>query len=197
MIYFIEGKILEKSPANVVIENNGIAYVLNIPFTTYQNIGEIGENVRLYTYLKINEEEVNLYGFFKEEERKMFEYLISVPGIGPKVALRILSGIEIEQLYLGIINEDIEFLSRIPGVGKKTGERLIVELKNRIKKLEIKAETYETKEREKIIDAIEALIVLGLKRKEATEVINKIVKEKPSLSLDEIIREALKKWKID
>ncbi len=96
-----------------------------------------------------------------------------------------------------IINQDIDFLSKIPGVGKKIAERLIVELKNRMKKIDIKVPTYDIKEREKIIDAVEALIVLGFKRNQANEIVNKIVKENSSLPLDEIVKYALKKWKTE
>lgn len=194
MIYYIRGKLVFKSPARVVIENSGIGYSLNISLETSQSLAEEGQEVRLFTFLQVKDEEVSLYGFASEEERNAFNLLLSVPGIGPKVALRILSGMSINELYNAIIAEDAAFFTGIPGVGKKTGERLIVELKQRVEKLPAASEQYKTDNRKVVSGAVEALTVLGYKRKEAANTVSRIMKDKnkPS-SIEEIIKEALKK----
>ena len=195
MIYYIQGKIVYKSPARVVIENNGIGYSLNISIETSRALGEEGEETILFTFLQVKEEEVLLYGFATEEERQMFQILLSVPGIGPKVALRILSGMNISELYNAIVAEDITFFTGIPGVGRKIGERLIVELKQRVEKLPVLPEQQKVDNREIFSSAVEALIVLGYKRKEAASVVNRIIKENSNvaISIEDIIKQALKK----
>ncbi len=195
MIYYIQGKIVYKSPARVVIENNGIGYSLNISIETSRVLGEEGEETTLFTFLQVKEEEVLLYGFATEEERQMFQILLSVPGIGPKVALRILSGMNISELYNAIVAEDITFFTGIPGVGRKIGERLIVELKQRVEKLPVLPEQQKVDNREIFSSAVEALIVLGYKRKEAASVVNRIIKENSNvaISIEDIIKQALKK----
>jgi len=195
MIYYIQGKIVYKSPARVVIENNGVGYSLNISIETSRALGEEGEETILFTFLQVKEEEVLLYGFATEEERQMFQILLSVPGIGPKVALRILSGMNISELYNAIVAEDITFFTGIPGVGRKIGERLIVELKQRVEKLPVLPEQQKVDNREIFSSAVEALIVLGYKRKEAASVVNRIIKENSNvaISIEDIIKQALKK----
>ncbi|MCD6407984.1 Holliday junction branch migration protein RuvA [bacterium] len=193
MIGYIKGKIVHKSPARMIVENNGIGYVLNVSLQTSESVGEEGEDVKLFVHQQITDEEIQLYGFSTEEEKKVFELLLGVPGIGPRVALRILSGMSINELYNAIVAEDAEVFTKVPGVGRKTGERLIVELKQRVEKIPTIPGIKE-KEREIFVAAVEALTVLGYKRKEATAAINKVMKEKKEdLNLEEIIKEALKK----
>ncbi len=195
MIYYIQGKIVYKFPTRVVIENNGVGYSLNISMETSRALGEEGEEITLFTFLQVKEEEVLLYGFATEEERQMFQILLSVPGIGPKVALRILSGMNISELYNAIVAEDITFFTGIPGVGRKIGERLIVELKQRVEKLPVLPEQQKVDNREIFSSAVEALTVLGYKRKEAVSVVNRIIKENSNvaISIEDIIKQALKK----
>lgn len=194
MIYYIQGKLTFKSPARVVVENSGIGYTLNVSLETAQSIGEEGDNVRLFTFQQIREEEVNLFGFATERERETFLMLLSVPGIGPKVALRILSGLNTEELYRAILSEDTAVFTSVPGVGKKTGERLIVELKQKVEKLPVPAEQKEGSDREIFASAVEALTVLGYKRRDAATAVSRIMKEAgKKLSIEEIIRISLKK----
>jgi Holliday junction DNA helicase RuvA len=191
MLYFIKGKVFSKTPTSVVIENNGIAYFLEVSLQTSSKVQE-GEDVLLYVYQQISEERINLYGFKNIEERDLFLLLITVPGIGPKVALRILSGLSIEEIYQGIISEDITVFKNVPGIGRKTAERVIVELKQKIEKVFVSVDNY--KERELLINAIEALTVLGYKRNEAAGIVSKIIKEKnTNITLEELIKEALRK----
>ncbi|MBN1446115.1 MAG: Holliday junction branch migration protein RuvA [Candidatus Omnitrophica bacterium] len=194
MIYYIQGKLVFKSPARVVLENNGVGYTLNVSLETSQSIGEEGENIRLFTFQQIREEEINLFGFSTERERETFLMLLSVPGIGPKVAMRILSGLRTDELYNAILSDDASVFTNVPGVGKKTGERLIVELKQKVEKLPVSEERQEDSEREIFASAVEALTVLGYKRREAAVSVGKIMKEKGrKMSIEEIIKEALKK----
>ena len=196
MIYYINGKIVEKNPIKVVVEKDGIGYVVNVSLQTSENIGNPGDDVKLYTVLKIADEDINLYGFSTNHEREFFLLLIEVPNIGPKVALRILSGSSVEEIYNAISNEDPSFFTKIPGVGKKTGERLIVELKQKIEKIELvpSGESIKT-DRELFSNAVDALTVLGYKRAEAISSVKKILSQfnNKSLTLEEVIRETLKK----
>ncbi|MCX7917497.1 MAG: Holliday junction branch migration protein RuvA [bacterium] len=191
MLYFIKGKIFLKTPTYIIIENNGIGYFVEVSLNTSEKIEE-GEEVLLYTYQQVSEEKINLYGFIEKEERELFLLLITVPGIGPKVALRILSGLTIEEIYQGIISENVDVFKNVPGIGKKTAERMIVELKQKVEKIPVLVNNY--KERELLFNAIEALVVLGYKRKEAGEIVNEILKEKrEKTTLEDLIKEALRK----
>lgn len=195
MLYYIKGKIVEKTPTRVIVEKDGTGYIIDVSLQTSENLGEIGDEAKLYTVLKISDEDVNLYGFSSLQEREFFLLLIGVPGIGPRVALRILSGSTVEQLYSAISEEDATFFTKIPGVGKKTGERLIVELKQRIEKMRpVISEEVAKIDRDIFINAVEALTVLGYKRSEAISAVKKILNQiGEKVSLEEVIKEALKK----
>ncbi|MDD3726554.1 MAG: Holliday junction ATP-dependent DNA helicase RuvA, partial [Candidatus Ratteibacteria bacterium] len=139
-------------------------------------------------------EEVYLYGFATEKERDAFLMLISVPGVGPKVALRILSGLTTDELYQAILSEDTSTFTEVPGVGKKTGERLIVELKQKIEKLPVLPGKEEKVERDVFTGAVEALMVLGYKRKDAVSAVSRVIKEaERGMGIEEVIKEALKR----
>jgi Holliday junction DNA helicase RuvA len=191
MLYFIKGKIISKTPTSIIIENNGIGYFLEVSLQTSSEINE-GEEVLLYVYQQISEDRINLYGFKSLEERELFLLLITVPGIGPKFALRILSGLTIEEIYQGIVSEDVSVFKNVPGIGKKTAERMIVELKQKVEKIPVIVDNY--KERELLINAVEALSVLGYKRKESASIVAEIIKEKKGdITLEDLIKEALRK----
>ncbi|MCM8821161.1 MAG: Holliday junction branch migration protein RuvA [Candidatus Omnitrophica bacterium] len=194
MIYYIQGKLVYKSPTRVVVENNGIGYTLSVSLETSHSLGEEGDDVKLFTYQIVREEELQLYGFATEKEREAFLMLISVPGVGPKVALRILSGLTTDELYQAILSEDISLFTEVPGVGKKTGERLIVELRQKIEKLPVIPGKEEKIERDVFTGAVEALIVLGYKRKDAVSAVSRVIKDAGrALSIEEVIKEALKR----
>ncbi|MGB9678215.1 MAG: Holliday junction branch migration protein RuvA [Candidatus Ratteibacteria bacterium] len=193
MLYYIKGKVFLKTPTYVVIEANGIGYFIEVSLQTSEKLYE-GQDTLLYIYQQISEEKINLYGFKDKEERELFLLLITVPGIGPKVAMRILSGLTIEEIYHGIVSEDISVFKNVPGIGKKTAERMIVELKQKVEKIPVLVDNY--KEREILINATEALIVLGYKRKDVSEVLIEIIKEKKgSIKLEDLIKEALRRLK--
>ncbi|MCM8804177.1 MAG: Holliday junction branch migration protein RuvA [Candidatus Omnitrophica bacterium] len=191
MLYFIKGKIFLKTPTYIVIENNGIGYFVEVSIQTSEKLEE-GQETFLYVYQQVSEERINLYGFRDKEERELFLLLITVPGIGPKVALRILSGLTIEEIYQGIVSEDVSVFKNVPGIGKKTAERMIVELKQKVEKIPILVDNY--KERELLINATEALIVLGYKRKDVSGILMDIIKEKKNnITLENLIKEALRR----
>jgi|YelNatPaOPRAMG01_1025707.scaffolds.fasta_scaffold248585_2 Holliday junction DNA helicase RuvA len=191
MLYFIKGKIFFKTPTYVIIENNGIGYFVEVSLQTSERINE-GEETLLYIYQQVSEDTINLFGFKEKEERELFLLLITVPGVGPKVAMRVLSGLSIEEIYQGIITEDVSVFKNVPGIGKKTAERMIVELKQKIEKIPVLVDNY--KEKEILINAVEALTVLGYKRKDSVVVVGEILKEKKgNITLEELIKEALRK----
>ncbi|MDE6276161.1 MAG: Holliday junction branch migration protein RuvA [Clostridia bacterium] len=132
MYYSITGKVIFYEEGKIVLENNGIAYELGVSANTLSALAKRGETVTAYTYLKVAEDEMSLYGFYSKEEKAMFINLISVSGVGPKTALQILSGIDLQRLAIAIVNSDAKTLSKVKGLGKKTAERIILELKEKI-----------------------------------------------------------------
>lgn len=180
MISIIRGKILNKSPTSVTVDVGGIGFSLSIPLSTSQRIGDVGTDVLLYTRMELAKDGVHFYGFSTEEEKKLFDLITSIQGIGSKAALKILSGLDREELERVIEENDVKTLSGIKGVGRKKAARIIFELKGRVFQ---KPEVNE--------DAIKALVSLGLKRNEAKEKLKRIPNIK-NLSLPEILRLALK-----
>lgn len=195
MIGQIEGRLVEKNPAQIMVDVNGIGYLVQVPLTVYETLGECGSMVRLYTLLFVREEKLELYGFASQSERHLFELLITIPGVGPRVALRILSGMTPSQLQEAILRQDTSLLTRIPGIGKKIGERLVTELKEQISKVPVEGKISLEGISEVVVDAIEALVILGYKKSHATACINAIARELRGqrLTADLLIKEALKR----
>lgn len=131
MIYKITGKIIEKDTNVIVLDTGGVAYEIFISLGTYSSVGVVGDECSLYTYMSVREDGVYLYGFSSMEEKRLFLYLISVSSIGPKMAVKILSGIGYEQLRGAISSSDHNMLASIPGIGRKTAERIVVELRDK------------------------------------------------------------------
>src|SRR5574342_491050 len=130
MIARISGSLLEKSPTRVLVEVSGIGYEILIPLSTFDKLGALGENASLYTHLHVREDALQLFGFATAAEKQLFQYLLSVTGIGPKVAQSILSGCSVETFCRYIAQNEIAALTSIPGIGKKTAERLVLELRD-------------------------------------------------------------------
>ena len=194
MFAYIKGSLEQKSNNFVVIEVAGIGYKVFMPSNYIDKLGNIGDKVKVYTYYYVREDNISLYGFSSNEELRMFELLISVSGIGAKSAIATLSEVSPSSFALSVITNDVSKLTKIPGIGKKTAERLILELKDKLK-TESTIEKYEeTKsvivENEKIDEAISALQVLGYSRREVENIIEKIDVEK--LELEDIIKQGLK-----
>jgi holliday junction DNA helicase RuvA len=191
MIATLRGKLTHKAPTSVILETGGIGFQALIPVSSFNKLGEIGDEVQLLTYLHVREDALQLFGFISAEERQLFLSLISVTGIGPKLAQGILSGITVNDFKSAIQHQDIPALTRIPGIGRKTAERLILELRD-------KSSTWGegnqvTEGKPKIHDeAVLALISLGYKRNSVENVIQKLVKEDPALRIEEVIRRALR-----
>jgi len=185
MIDFLSGRIIAKSPMYITIDVCGIGYGLIISLNTFSNLPDVGDKVRLFTYLTLKDEKPQLFGFISENERELFTTLISISGIGPKIALRILSEIEPKSLTKIIQKGEVESISRIKGIGEKTAKRIILELSNRLV-------VGEGKDKGLIDSCKEALMSLGYSQKEAREACKRAGLLENIKTLDELIREALR-----
>lgn len=197
MIAFLCGILIHKSPEHVVINVNGVGYRVHVPLSTFYDLGEINEEVCLNIHTHVREDLIHLYGFLTTLEKDMFLRLIEVTKIGPKLALSILSGIPAEDLRSAIWSGDVERLSCIKGVGKKTSERIVVELRDKLRAAEPVFPVvtgYGRTESDVMGDAISALMNLGYNQKEADAAIKRVAKDGQGgdLSLENLIKEALK-----
>jgi Holliday junction DNA helicase RuvA len=191
MIEYIKGKITEATPTNAVIECYGIGYDVNISLTTYSLLKE-GEDAKLYIYEAIREDAHLLYGFINKRERELFILLISVSGVGPNTARIILSSFTPDELENVIASGNVGLLKNVKGIGTKTAERIIVDLKDKIK---VGDSTFiiGTREDNQVQEeTIAALIMLGYPQPAAKKVVQKISKENPNLKVEELIKAALK-----
>lgn len=189
MIGYLTGKIISKKPTQVLLDVNGVGYVLNISINTFEKIPDIGEVSSLHTYLAVREDSLTLFGFVSEPEKQMFELLISVNGIGPKLAQSVLSGIQIDELKHALKQGNLLRLVAIPGIGRKTAERMLLDLRDKVDNV---TEEYEAAVPYKIKDdAIAALTTLGYNQKMAERVIRDILLSTPAIKLEELIRQAL------
>lgn len=198
MLAYVKGILEIKTKGYIVVEAGGLGYKIFMPESTIASVGNIGDNVRIYTFMRVREDDVSLYGFLTNEELRMFELLLSVSGIGAKGALGILSNITPSQFALAVISNDVAILKKVPGIGPKTAQRAILELKDKLKKeQEISlAEGEEAssiekaiKEDEKVSEAISALQVLGYSKREIVEALQTI--EVTSLPVEDIIKKGL------
>lgn len=191
MISHIQGKLVEKTPTEVVIECNGVGYEIHISLHTYSQIPE-SENVKLYTYFQVKEDAHSLFGFAEKKERELFKLLISVSGIGASTARTMLSSLNPEQIIQAIAANDVGTVQSIKGIGLKTAQRVILDIKDKVLKIyaieEISGSSYNTNKEE----ALSALEVLGYIRKNAEKVIEKIIVNSPAATVEELIKQALK-----
>ena len=194
MISYIKGKLETKNIDNVVIEVGGIGYKIFMSVNSMDRLGETGTEVKVYTYMRVREDDVSLYGFCTNEELKMFEQLLGVSGVGAKLALSILANISPSSFALAIITGDLNTLKCLPGIGAKSAQRMILELKDKMKTQEtIETEAIpvqSTEKSDKAKDAIEALQVLGYSRRDIELAISKI--NTVDLSVEDIIKQGLK-----
>ena len=194
MFAYIKGSLEEKSNGYVVIDVGGIGYKVFMSDVAIQNIGEKGNIVKVHTYYYVREDNISLYGFISKEELTMFELLLSVSGIGAKSAITMLSNIAPSSFALAVISNDIKQLTKIPGIGLKTAQRIVLELKDKLKTDTAISKTEETivamKQDNVSDDAIAALQMLGYNRKEIDKVFEKI--DTSALGTEDIIRVALK-----
>ncbi len=193
MFSFICGAVMSINDNTVVLKNNGIGFELQVSNATLVNISE-GKTVQLFVYLQTRDDGMSLFGFSSENEKTMFLRLISVGGVGPKVALSVLSGLKLSDLALAILNNDCATLMRVKGIGKKTAERIILELKEKISPFEAVGAKIGAKQQPMPTEGEEAigvLMTLGLSKADATERVLKAVKE-GFVSAQEILSKALK-----
>jgi holliday junction DNA helicase RuvA len=186
MIGRITGKLVEKHPPQVVIDAHGVGYEIDVPMSTFYNLPATGETVMLHTQLIVREDAQLLYGFGTEEERKVFRQLLKISGVGPKLALSVLSGLSIGDLADAVASKEAGRLTKIPGVGKKTAERLLLELKD---KLDVVVAGRPVKVASSGDDAMNALLALGYNEREAQMALKHVAE---GLTLSEKIRAALK-----
>ncbi len=197
MYQYLTGKLAEKNPTWAVVDVNGIGYQLQIPLSTFHALPEPGQTVRLLTHFVVREDVQALYGFLTEEERHLFRLMISVSGIGPKMAITILSGITLGDLKQAIIKGSLPVLTAIPGIGRKTAERLIVELREKIvlqERPSASANRNLDASDRLIEDSLQALVSLGYQKRTAKEAIQKVLRHAGTeeLSVEEMIRASLK-----
>jgi Holliday junction DNA helicase RuvA len=199
MIGRIRGKLLEKIPPDLLVDVGGVAYEIQAPMSTFYQLPNLGESVTLHTHLVVREDAQLLYGFHNQHERRLFRSLIKVNGVGPKMALTILSGIESDEFVRNIHDNDTAALVKLPGVGKKTAERLIIEMKDRLKDWLPNDTSFELTMPESpempasniAQEAESALLALGYKAQEASKAISK-VRTSAMQTSEELIRAALK-----
>ena len=196
MFAYIKGTYESRSLDYIVVETiNGIGYKIFMSENSMQSLGSLGDRVKVYTYLKVREDDMSIYGFSTAEELKMFELLISVSGVGTKSAIAILSNIEPSSLAAAVVSEDVTELKKLPGIGAKSAQRIILELKDKIKALDIEGQDEQIVKVSKVANSkdfeelISALIFLGYSRKEVEKILPKIGNTDDNL--EEMIKKAL------
>jgi len=194
---YIKGKLEYKHNEYIVVEANGVGYKIHTSLSTIDSVGAVGDTVKIYTYLYVREDIMNLYGFRTQEELGIFELLISVSGVGPKAAISILSSVSPTKFGLAVITDDTKSLTRAQGIGTKIAQRIILELKDKIKKQQLVDINNDNtgnreilKENGKVSEAISALMVLGYTQLEASKAVAAV--NEGSLDLESIIKCALK-----
>lgn len=198
MISYLKGTLVDKQPTVATIEVGGFGLKINIPLSTYEKLPDKGSSLLLHTHFHVREDEMSLYGFINTDELEMFRYLIGVSGIGPKVALGILSGTGIVQLKNSVREGDVERLTTIKGIGKKTAQRLIVELRDKLGAVVdgdewLKGTDDDTGLEENVLAAVSALETLGYARKQAFAAVKKSIKSLGNKAEpEELIRDSLR-----
>jgi len=199
MINFLHGKLVEMLPTQVTVDVHGVGYEVLIPLSSFDKLPQPGQEIRLLTHLAVREDAHTLYGFMSAAEREMFRLLINtVSGIGPKIALNILSGISVTAFRGAVANGDVKALSQISGVGKKTAERIVVELKDKVGAAGAweasSAQRALSPEDQRVNDAVLALLALGFKQIEAHDSVRKAQASiGAQATVEELVRACLKK----
>jgi Holliday junction DNA helicase RuvA len=197
LIAYIKGKLEYKHNDYIIVESNGIGYRINTALSSIEASGPVGSEVKVYTYLYVREDIISLYGFMTHEELNMFELLITVSGIGPKVAVSLISTLSPSKFSLAVITGDVKTLTKAPGIGNKTAQRLILELKDKINKEQLAAGSGMDgeaigidRDNSRITEAISALMVLGYTALEASKAVSSVYSD--DMDLESIIKHSLK-----
>ena len=200
MYAYIKGIITDRNDQQIVIENNGIGYLINCPLGISAELGGLGEEITVYLYQSVKEDDISLYGFSSRDQKEMFLKLITVSGIGPKVAHTICASLSAEQIAAAVMSGNVALLTGVKGLGKKTAERIILELKDKLKSQLGSAASVSVKPSASVVssagdqgimqDAVGALVVLGYKDQEAAEAVAAAFED--GTGLEDLIRKALK-----
>jgi Holliday junction DNA helicase RuvA len=191
MINYLQGKLAEKSPTQIVIDCHGVGYEVNISLYTYGRLPQ-DEAIKIFTYLQVREDAQVLYGFMDKTEREVFTKLISVSGIGASTARMMFSSLSPEEVIDAISSADVDTIKSVKGIGVKTAQRVIVDLKDKIGKIEQSSEVLPLQNNTNKNEALSALVTLGYSKKQAEKSVHKILKANPEASIEEIIKTALK-----
>ena len=197
MITYLEGRLVEEEPTHVVVENGGVGYFVQIPVSSYKKFPSTSQGVKIFTHLHVREDDLQLFGFATREERHLFRLLISVSGVGPRLAQSVLSGISVEQFRTCMARGDLVPLTAIPGVGKKTAQRLLVDLREKVgvetDGADVDGRLGGEVESDLERDAVKALISLGCRPREAQRLIQAVCRKEAAeeLTLEELILKAL------
>ncbi len=191
MIGYLTGKIISKKPTQVLLDVHGVGYVINISLTTFEKLPEEKSKISLLTYLNVQENALTLYGFSALAEKEMFTLLISISGIGPKLAQGILSGIQISELREAIKSANASRMIAVPGVGKKTAERLIIELRDKVDAITESIDSDSQAPYSVRSDAVAALTSLGYNAKTAESAVRKALSVNSSASIEDVVKNAL------
>ena len=198
MIALISGKIVYKGISHVIVDVQGVGYRIFIPLTTFYELPETGQTITLHVHTNVKQDAINLFGFYTVQERDLFQLMISVSGIGPKMSMNILSGISAQELLRAISGGNVGKLVNVPGVGKKMAERLILELKEKVIKKMMLEETPAADDQHKaneiiMEDALSALVNLGYKSNVARDALDKALRSsEEELGMDQLLKKTLK-----
>ena len=191
MIAYIQGKLVEKTPTDVVIDCNGVGYHINISLHTYSLLPN-SDFIKLFTYLQIKEDAHTLFGFVEKSEREIFKMLLSVSGIGASIARTMLSSLEPKQIIQALATADVGTIQSIKGIGSKTAQRAILDLKDKVLKLYDLDEVSMFQNNTNRDEALSALEVLGFVRKSSEKIVDKVISQNPEATVETIIKQALK-----
>ncbi|MDB0022894.1 Holliday junction branch migration protein RuvA [Flavobacteriaceae bacterium] len=192
MITQIKGRLVEKSPTELVIDCNGLGYLVNISLNTFSLLSD-SETISLYTHLQIKEDSHTLFGFYEKTERNLFRKLISVSGIGASTARTMLSSLNPEEIQRAILSENVSTIQSVKGIGLKTAQRVIIELRDKVSGINEGSDLNSTLANSKREESLSALEVLGYSRKQTSKVVDKLISEISEISVEEIIKNALNK----
>lgn len=199
MIGRLKGRLIEKQPPNLLIDVQGVGYEVLAPMTSFYHLPELGKEVVLHTHLSVSENAHQLYGFYQQESRSLFRQLIKVNGVGPKMALGILSGMEANEFVRCVMDNNVNALVKVPGVGKKTAERLVIEMRDRLgdwqsegAELSSPTTASQTSQNSVLAEAESALVALGYKPVEASKAVARVKDDQIVTRSEDLIRLALK-----
>ena len=195
MIAFLRGRVLDKQPNRIIVDVQGVGYDVDVPLSTYYDVGDAGAEVALRIHTHVREDALQLYGFLTDLERQVFERLIGISGIGPKLAIAVLSGIDSRELVAAVQRADVARLTGIPGIGKKTAERIVLELKDRLAALAAPAAAGPStapagdRLREDIISALQNL---GYHRPQTEKAVETVIRTAPDATFEDALRSVLR-----